>query len=57
MQQTWKRVQGFFKSEFLWWGFVFLGIALRLRQYLLNNSLSGDEAGLAVNLVNRNFWG
>lgn len=57
MQQTWKRVQGFFKSEFLWWGFVFLGIALRLRQYLLNNSLSGDEAGLAVNLVNRNFLG
>lgn len=55
MGQMWKRVQEFTKSEFIWWGFVLLGIALRLRQYLLNNSLTGDEASLAFNLVNRNF--
>ena len=55
MKQTWKRVQEFIKPEFFGWGFVLLGIALRLRQYLLNNSFSGDEASLAFNLVNRNF--
>ena len=55
MGQSWKRVQEIFKSEYLWWGFVLLGIVLRLKQYLLNNSLSGDEASLALNLVNRNF--
>lgn len=32
-----------------------MGIALRLRQYLLNRSFWADEASLAVNLVQRNF--
>jgi hypothetical protein len=55
MQETWKRVQAVFRSNYLWWGIVLLGIALRLRQYLLNRSFWADEASLAVNLVERNF--
>jgi len=55
MQATWQRVQSIFKSNYLWWGIVLLGIVLRLRQYLLNRSFWADEASLAVNLVNRNF--
>jgi 4-amino-4-deoxy-L-arabinose transferase-like glycosyltransferase len=55
MQQSWKRVQAFFGSNYLGWGIVLLGVALRLRQYLLNRSFWADEASLAVNLVNRNF--
>ncbi len=55
MQPTWKQVQSIINSNFLWWGIVLLGSALRLRQYLLNRSFWADEASLAVNLVNRNF--
>jgi hypothetical protein len=57
MQTTWKRVQAFIKADYLWWGIILLGTALRLRQYLLNRSLWADEASLAVNLVTRNFSG
>ncbi len=57
MQATWKRVQAFMKTDYLWWGIILLGTALRLRQYLLNRSLWADEASLAVNLVTRNFSG
>jgi hypothetical protein len=57
MQATWKRVQAFIKADYLWWGIVLLGTALRLRQYLLNRSLWADEASLAVNLVTRDFSG
>ena len=57
MQATWKRVQAFMKADYLWWGIVLLGTALRLRQYLINRSLWSDEANLAVNLVTRNFSG
>ena len=55
MQKTWKRVQPYFKSDYLWWGIILIGIVLRLRQYLLNRSLWADEASLAMNLVTRNF--
>ena len=55
MGQTWKRVQSFIKPVFLWWGFVLIGIVLRVRLYLLNRSLWEDEASLAMNLVTRNF--
>ena len=57
MQKTWKRAGSFFKADYLWWGIVLLGSLLRLRQYLLNRSLWGDEASLAINLVTRNFSG
>ena len=57
MQETWKRAQSFLKAEYLGWGIVLLGIALRLRQYLLNRSLWADEASLAMNLVTRDFNG
>jgi len=55
MQQTWKRVVAFVNSDYFWWVFILLGIFLRIRQYLLNRSLWGDEASLALNLVNRSF--
>ena len=57
MQATWKRVQSFIKADYLWWGIILLGTALRLRQYLLDRSLWADEASLAVNLVTRSFGG
>ncbi len=41
--------------DLTWWTVVFLGIALRLRQYLANRSLWIDEASLALNIVHRNF--
>lgn len=55
MRQTWKQVQLLIKSDYLWWGVILLGIFLRLRQYLLNRSLWGDEASLALNVVDRSF--
>jgi hypothetical protein len=55
MQNTWKRVRPSIKADYLWWGIILLGVALRLRQYLLNRPFWTDEANLAVNLVTRNF--
>ena len=53
----WRRTQSFFKSDYLWWGVIALGVVLRLGQYLFNRSFWSDEASLAVNLVTRNFSG
>ena len=36
---------------------ILLGMLLHLRQYLTGRSLWADEASLALNIVNRNFWG
>ena len=55
MQKTWKRAATFVRSDYLWLGIIFLGVFLRLRQYILNRSLWGDEAALALNLVSRSF--
>ena len=55
MQKMWKRVEPFFKVDYVWWGVILLGLILRLRQYLLNRSLWTDEANLALNIVYRSF--
>ncbi len=55
MQKTWIQVESLLESKCLWWGFVLLGIFIRIRLYLLNRSFWGDEASLAMNLVTRNF--
>lgn len=55
MQQTWKRIQSLKRSDYFWWAIILIGVFLRLRQFLLNRSLWGDEASLALNIVNRNF--
>jgi hypothetical protein len=39
------------------WGLVLIGIAGRVRLYLNNRSLGRDEAALALNIVQRNFFG
>ncbi len=39
------------------WGFVALGVALRLARYLLKHPLWGDEAFLASNLIDRDYAG
>jgi hypothetical protein len=57
VQQTWKRLQSLIKLDHIWWGIVILGILLRVRLYLLNRSFWGDEASVAVNIVNRSFAG
>ena len=55
MQQTWDRLKSRIPPNIIWWLVVALGIALRVRQYLVNHSLWEDEASLAFNLVNRSF--
>jgi hypothetical protein len=37
------------------WAIIALGTTIRLRLYLVNRSLWGDEARLALNLINRSF--
>ncbi len=56
MSRLLARLKATVKPDFVWWGIIVLGIVLRLRQYLVNRSLWADEASLAVNLVNRNFY-
>jgi len=45
------------KPIYIWWSLIFIGIVLRLRQYLSGRSLWSDEASLAYNLAHRNFLG
>jgi hypothetical protein len=42
-------------QDVLVYGFVTAGVALQLRQYLANKSLSLDESFLALNIINRPF--
>jgi hypothetical protein len=51
------RLKSITKPELIGWFIVTLGIILRMRQYLANRSLSGDEASLALNIVSRSFVG
>lgn len=43
------------QQKWVSWLLIFLAIVLRTRQYLFNRSLWGDEAMLALNIVNRRF--
>ncbi len=45
----------FFSSKRLPWMIIFLGVALRLAQYLANRSLWLDESYIALNIVQRSF--
>src|SRR5215211_1338374 len=45
------------ESKLAWWVTVAWGWIFYLRQYASNRALWADEASLAINLVNRTFWG
>lgn len=57
LAHTWKRLRATLTPKILWWGLVGFGFFLRVRLYALNRSFWGDEASLAVNIVNRSFAG
>lgn len=47
----------FIVSENVAWFIIGFGIVVRVVQYVWNRSLWADEAVLALNIVNRSFWG
>ena len=55
MKNLWHRRSVSYGSKIWWWGLICLGVVVRIFQYLFNRSLWLDEAGLAVNIVNRSF--
>jgi Dolichyl-phosphate-mannose-protein mannosyltransferase len=57
MDQTLNWLKSKIKLNYIWWLIIFAGIVLRLRQYLLDFSLSTEEAALALNIVTRTFSG
>lgn len=57
LRRIWPPLKSLAKPDLVGWFCVALGIGLRLRQYLENLSLSGDEASLARNIVDRNYAG
>ncbi|MFT3890816.1 MAG: glycosyltransferase family 39 protein [Anaerolineales bacterium] len=57
MQQTQSHMSQWLKPMYLGWIIVVLGGLLRVRQYFSGRSLWRDEAGLALNIVGRNFAG
>ena len=57
MVDTSSRLKLMAKPERIGWLLVAVGIILRIRQYLANRSLWGDETSLAVNIVSRSFIG
>jgi hypothetical protein len=57
MVLAWERLKSITKPALIGWCIVTLGVILRVRQYLANRSLSGDEASLAVNIVSQSFTG
>jgi hypothetical protein len=57
MVLVWNRIKSSIKPGLIGWCIIILGLILRVRHYLANRSLSGDEASLAVNIVSRSFIG
>jgi len=52
-----QNLKRFLRENFAVITVIFIGVLLRLRQYLTGRSLWLDEAMLALNIVNRNFAG
>jgi len=50
-----KKLGIFLTSRELHWSIIFVGIVLRLIQYLLNRSLWIDESFIALNIINKSF--
>jgi hypothetical protein len=57
MQPIQRRFNEWVKPAYLGWASVIMGGLFRLRQYFSGRSLWRDEAGLALNIVERNFAG
>jgi hypothetical protein len=55
MSRVLDRWKALTRADFAWWGIVFVGIILRLRQYLVDRSFWADEASLAVNIADRSY--
>lgn len=57
MQYMQRRLNEWVKPAYIGWAIIVMGGILRLRQYFSGRSLWRDEAGLALNIVQRNFAG
>ena len=57
MTQNWDRLKLIIKKDSILIFITISGLLLRLRQYAANRSFWGDEGGVALNIVERSFFG